>query len=69
MDQIIGLNVIAKENLHFVLSGGIEVPKGTKGVIKKVFEGGPEGHWLNVLWQVDDFEIIHSVNPSQIAPG
>jgi hypothetical protein len=64
MELRIGAGVIAKENLPFALSEGIDVPVGTIGIVKEISNGGK---FLHVLWKVggDRGETYYNVNPSQ----
>lgn len=64
----IDTKVVAKVDLPFALSEGIDVPAGTSGVVKEINDGGPEGKWLHVLWRVGGArgETYYNVNPSQV---
>jgi len=56
------------EDLPFALSDGISVPKNTIGVIEEINNGGLEGKWLHVLWNVGGTrgQTTYNVNPSQV---
>lgn len=63
-----GDNVLAIEDIHNEEPEGpyLAVQLGQRGTVREVNEGGPEGHWLHVIWQAGGRRYPHNVYPSQV---